>query len=113
MASQFQAQLEQQFNFSIHNIRSVAGGDINEARKLETDRGDFFLKFNAAPQAAEMFATEQGGLEALAATKTIRIPEIIGRGQVENYAFLLLEFIPKGYTDERFWEQFGKALATL
>lgn len=113
MASRFQTALEAQFSFKINHITGISGGDINEARRLVTNQGDYFLKFNNATQATKMFAAEERGLQALAQAKAIRIPKIIGRGIVQDHAFLLLEFIPTSAKTEAFWETFGQQLAQL
>lgn len=113
MASQFQAQLEAQFDFQIDSITGITGGDINEARLLKTNQGDYFLKFNNVPHAAEMFTSEVVGLHALAASNVIRTPLIIGQGMIQNYAFLLLEYLPTEVVQDTFWEHFGKTLATF
>ncbi len=97
----------------IQQVRYIGGGDINQARLLQTTKGDFFIKINQASFAADMFEKEAKGLALLAATKTIRIPEVIAQGQTDDGAFLLLEYIEKGYRVEGFWEAFGQSLAAL
>jgi len=94
-------------------IEHVGGGDINQALRLKTSKGDFFLKFNSGPKAKTMFETEQKGLELLAAAKTIQIPSVIGIVSDEKNAGLLLEYIDTGYRADGFWEKFGTALANL
>lgn len=113
MASQFQKQLEEQFGFNINSITGITGGDINKARLLKTNQGDYFLKYNNAPHATAMFTSEQTGLRAIAASNIIRTPLIIGHGNIQDYAFLLLEYIPTEVVQVNFWEHFGKTLATF
>jgi len=91
----------------------IGGGDINEARLLETTRGKFFLKMNKGEIAGRMFATEAKGLQLLAKNGSLRIPKVIGLGQSGGYAFLLLEYLETGYRPAEFWEEFGSALAAL
>lgn len=93
----------------------VGGGDINEARRLETSGGRFFLKMNAAPQAHEMFAAEAKGLALLAKSHTLRIPKVIGHSEPgdNNRGFLILEFIEAGHRRADFWSRFGEGLAAL
>lgn len=97
----------------ILEVRYVGGGDINQARLLITTKGDFFIKINQAPFAADMFEKEAKGLALLRESKVIRIPETIAHGQVDGTAFLLLEMIETGYRQTGFWEGFGVALAHL
>lgn len=92
----------------------VSGGDINEARRLETGKGRFFLKMNRADHAHQMFAVEAQGLQLLAQTHTLRIPQVIGYGkESEPAGFLLLELIEQGTPRADFWKRFGEGLALL
>jgi hypothetical protein len=97
----------------IFSIRFVGGGDINQARLLETSKGKFFLKMNPAPHAARMFETEAKGLDLLYRTAVLRVPQVIASGNTSEGAFLLLEFIETGYRQAGFWENFGNSLANL
>ena len=59
---------------SVSRVRSVPGGDINDAYALElTDGTGLFLKCNSASNAA-FFDAEITGLKAIAETKTISVP---------------------------------------
>lgn len=91
----------------------VGGGDINDACLLETDEGRFFLKMNASPGAIYIFEKEARGLGILRESGAIRVPEVLGTGQAEGYAFLLLEYIEEAGRAEAFWKNFGSALAEL
>ena len=57
------AELESQLGFTIHSVSAVSGGDINQAYKIESASGPFFLKANKSSFAADMFACEVDGLE--------------------------------------------------
>lgn len=97
----------------IIQVDHLTGGDINEAYLLSTASGKYVLKANTKATAPAMFAAEQKGLQILAATETIAIPSIIGLDKVDNYAFLVLDFIPTGESSILFWENFGQQLAAL
>jgi hypothetical protein len=97
----------------INNVGFVGGGDINEARLIETDKGRFFLKMNDSAFAHEMFIAEAKGLNALKSAGILRVPEVIGHGKDQHHSFLLLEFIERGYRRQTFWEEFGEGLAAL
>ena len=97
----------------IREVQYIGGGDINQARLLKTAKGDFFIKFNHAPFAADMFEKEAHGLSLLAATKTLRIPVTIAHGQTSDAAYLLMEFVNTGQRPDNFWETFGQKLAAL
>lgn len=92
----------------------MSGGDINEARRLETAKGRFFLKMNPAGHAHHIFKAESEGLQLLAQTRTLRIPQVIGHSQPNDATgFLLMEFIEPGAQRPDFWQRFGEGLAML
>lgn len=84
----------------------VAGGCIHRCYRW----GSVFLKINDPGQAAN-FAAEARGLAALAATATIRVPEVIGRGLAGGHAFLALEFLELRPTGDE--TRLGEELAAL
>jgi fructosamine-3-kinase len=72
------------------------GGCINEAYTLRrTDGRNFFVKLNDARHTA-MFAAEAAGLEAIAATNTIRVPQPIAHGVAGRHSYLVLEHLDLG-----------------
>lgn len=95
---------------SISKTRCISGGDINEARLVETARGNYFLKFNSLPWAANMFATETEGL-ALLRSAGARVPEVVAQGSFDGHSYLVMEFISSGTEASDFWSAFGTALA--
>jgi len=97
----------------IQNIKPVSGGCINETIKLETNHKTFFLKINSAKTFPGMFEAEAKGLKLLAATNTIKIPDVIHHGEHNGFSFLLLEWIEPGKREKDFFEDFGKKLAAL
>ncbi len=99
--------------FNIISMTPVYGGDINQSYKLETTEGDFFIKMNDADVYPGLFEKEANGLKAIQKTGTIRVPEVIRHGQMEDTAFLLLEFINEGNKKPGFWETFGHQLAEM
>jgi len=96
---------------AIQEVKSLSGGDINQARLLITDEGRYFLKMNNQPFAQRMFETEQKGLEQL--QKHIRTPKTLGRATAGEWAFLLLEYIEEGKRTPDFWIRFGQGLAEV
>jgi fructosamine-3-kinase len=98
----------------IENFKPVYGGDINTSFRLDTNRGTFFIKLNDAALFPGMFEKEAHGLDELRKTATVYVPEVIMTGQVEDTAFLVLEFIsPDERKGPAFWEKFGRQLAEL
>lgn len=79
--------------FELRDTTPVGGGSINEAYRLEgTDGARYFLKLNDA-QHLPMFIAEAEGLEAIAATNTIRVPRPIAHGSAGRQSYLLLEYL--------------------
>ena len=113
MLPAIQKQCEKFLSAKIIATKQLSGGDINQAYKITTAQGQFFLKYNTASHAFAMFDTEAKGLELLAATKTAKIPDVIGVGETKEGSFLLLEYIDSSYRQSGFWENFGQSLAKL
>jgi len=91
----------------------VSGGDINEARRLETPLGKFFLKMNTVAHAHCMFAAEAKGLQLMADARALRIPEVIGSSTEGSTGWLLMEFMEQGRRRPDFWRSFGEGLAAM
>jgi fructosamine-3-kinase len=97
----------------VRHHQSVGGGCINNANRLETTVGFYFLKWNNAHAYPGMFEAEAKGLKLLRSAGAIFIPEVIATGEAENKSFILLEFIEAGRRIKNFWEDFGAKLASL
>jgi fructosamine-3-kinase len=81
----------------ITDVRGIAGGDINQAIRVETASRRYFVKWHPSPQ-PNMFVCEAKGLALLAAAGAARVPAVIGMGHVPDSraAFLILEWIERG-----------------
>lgn len=88
----------------------VGGGCINETVRVAGEGRDFFVKLNAAAK-ADMFAAEAEGLRALAATRTVRVPEPVCWGVAGDTAYLVLEYLMFGRGGEG--AELGRELAAL
>lgn len=95
------------------STEALLGGDINSVYRLETDKGDFVVKCNDAQKFPGMFHAEHKGLELLRDSNSFIIPEVVANNQVENTAYLLMEYLPAGKKSEAFWRVFGEKLANL
>ena len=93
--------------------RLVNGGSINRAVKLQTNAGDFFLKWH--PGAANrLFRMEVEGLEALATSRAVSVPVVVARsGDADEGPWLLLEWIEEGVPVRSSWRELGRNLAGL
>ena len=79
--------------FTLRNTTPVGGGSINESSRLEgMDGSRYFLKLNDA-QHLPMFVAEAEGLNAIAATNTIRVPRPIVHGSTNGQSYLVLEYL--------------------
>lgn len=105
--------VEEQFGEKILEIRSVSGGDINEAYRVVMPDTVCFLKINNAEKFPEMFQREAEGLEALRKNSAFRIPEILGFGKFRDTQFLFLEWIEQKVSAAGFWENFGRNIARM
>lgn len=95
---------------TIEFFQAVSGGNINEAAKVATSAGVFFLKWNEnAPDDA--FELEVKGLELLQ-QKGIQTPQIIAYGKQQGKNFLLLEY-HQGLDKPNFWGELGQNLAQM
>ncbi|TVQ88572.1 MAG: fructosamine kinase family protein [Chromatiaceae bacterium] len=75
--------------------RALGGGCINRAALL-TDGGErIFVKLNCADR-LEMFAAEAAGLEAMAATGSVRVPRPVCTGVAGGEAFVAMEYLELG-----------------
>lgn len=80
-------------NLTHHRLTPVSGGDINSAYQLQSAELNWFIKLNRA-DLLDMFIAEAEGLQALAATNTVKVPQVISVGSHQGYAYLILNFIP-------------------
>ena len=100
---------------AIQEIKRVSGGDINQAAHIITDDGQFFVKWLAnAPDG--FFQAEAHGLRLLANARTLRVPRVIGHGEVaeQNVSFLILEWVDAGgQRSGDVVEQLGRGLAEM
>lgn len=100
----------------IERISPISGGDINEAYGLTLTGGRrIFMKSNTKEN-LPFFTAEAAGLAAIARTKAIGTPRILGIGTDEGrggYSFLLLEFICGRNSSRNYWEDFAKQLSAM
>jgi fructosamine-3-kinase len=89
---------------------TVGGGCINTCLRWPSREGPLFVKLAPREQAA-MFEAEAAGLEELAHAKALRVPQVLGRGEAEGQAFLVLEWIDFGGTTARSERRLGELLA--
>lgn len=91
----------------------VYGGSINEAYRLETSAGAFFVKVNTADHFPSLFHSEVHGLELLREAAELRVPEVLACGEAGGSTFLLMEYVAQEEEGREFQRRFGKMLAKL
>ncbi len=92
----------------------LGGGCINDARRLDTTAGPFFLKSNADPL-PRLFEHEAAGLEALHDAGQLTVPRPVAHhnGGDGVPPYLLTTWIATGRRAPDFSEQFGRRFARL
>ncbi len=97
----------------MYSVRSVGGGCINDAQRVHTDSGVFFVKSNSAGRHPGMFDAEARGLTLLRSAGALAVPAVIGTGETEDTAWIVLEWIETGRRAKDFFMAFGSGLAAL
>jgi len=93
--------------------RSLGGGCINAAASLSDGQQTYFVKLNQAAQVA-MFEAEAAGLAEMVASQTIRVPQPVCWGTVDNSAYLVLEWLEfGGRGGGTAWAGMGRNLAAM
>ncbi len=94
----------------IVSIDPVGGGCIHDSRRIRTSDGSYFAK-QAPMGERSLLETEAAGLREMAATGTIRVPEVVATGEVGPQYILILEWIDLSPLDSLAGEELGKQLA--
>lgn len=97
----------------IISVKPVSGGDISSAYRVDTAKGQYFLKVNSASYAMEMFYAERDGLQAIEATKTITVPHVYLADAIEGEAFLLMDLVESKRPSSSDYQHLGRQLAEL
>ena len=113
MANSLASRVAKQLDLDLSASSRVAGGDINDALRLDTPEGSWFVKYQHSPQGADMLRTEANGLHALAQPDVIGVPTVSWQGMVEGFACLVLPFFETGPKTADSLANFGRQLATL
>lgn len=90
----------------------IAAGNHNQGIRLETSAGLFFLKLNFDHE-RNILAKEAEGLQKLRKSTFLKVPFTYGHGRIEDYNYLLSEFIPSSRQQLDYWENLGLGLAQL
>jgi protein-ribulosamine 3-kinase len=97
----------------ITGFTPAQGGCINHGGCLQTTTGDYFLKWNQTKDMLGMFDAESKGLKILKATHAIHVPEVIASDEVDDYQYLLIEYVDRQPARNDYWAVMGQQLANL
>jgi len=99
----------------ITSSRSIGGGCINHASKIDTNVGSFFLKWNANCP-VDIFIREAESLSELkkATGSNLLIPEVFACKTVDStHGFLVQEYFSPGFSFSSDAEKLGRGLAII
>lgn len=99
-------------SFSIEHHRSVGGGCVNSAFRVEGTGSAFFVKLNRA-ELLDMFEAEAEGLAELNKPGAIRVPKPVCTGTSSGQAFIVMEDLPFGGGQRDAMQLFGRQLAEM
>ena len=97
----------------LQQVGVVGGGSINDARRVITSAGTYFVKFNDAADYPGMFVAEAEGLRFLAAHSEFNIPAPIATGESGGIQWIMMELITGAKKSDKYWETFGRRLAKM
>ncbi|MFB6372067.1 MAG: fructosamine kinase family protein [Bradymonadaceae bacterium] len=99
----------------VHDLRSTAGGDINEASLADTSEGRLFVKYNHSGPADLMEREAEALREMRAGDTSLVIPEpiVAARPDGNSPSILILEYLEPGTEIAGFDERLGRGLAQL
>ncbi|MEC4747614.1 fructosamine kinase family protein [Methylomicrobium sp. Wu6] len=101
---------DQDFHFAA--ARPLGGGDINSAYRLQGRDRSYFVKLNRR-ELADMFTAEFDGLQEISSIGVVRAPAPIVHGESGTQAFLVLEYLEFGRSDQQSQRLLGRQLAEL
>jgi fructosamine-3-kinase len=110
IASQISAATGQPFDPQLPSAQG--GGCINSAFVLGDGSQRWFVKTNRAAL-LDMFEAEAAGLDALAASATIRVPQVLCTGVEGDVSFIAMQHVDLGHGNTLGWRRAGEQLAAL
>ncbi len=105
--------VENALKISIIGARPVSGGDINQVYRLQSNGPSYLLKVNKHYAYPALFKQEALGLQAIANTHTIAVPDIILQDEAGDESFLLMEWIENRRPTATASVELGRALAAM
>jgi protein-ribulosamine 3-kinase len=114
IATSIKEKLAQGKNYSDKvKFHLIGGGSINNTYRIDLQNDSYFCKINSATKFPQLFEKECHGLQLINQKGVIKVPETLHCFQSFDHQVLILEWIPQGNRDGKFWERFGQQLAAL
>ncbi len=101
--------LKNELDTDIARMEPLSGGDICDTTRVITTGGRDICVKQQASAPSDFFLAEAAGLEALGATGTLRVPEVI----TARPTFIAMEYIAPERPGPDYWRQLGEGLATM
>lgn len=98
--------------FAIESRAGIGGGCINECHVVRGCGRAYFVKLNT-PDKAKMFSAEAAGLNEIAGTSTVRVPQPVCHGACPAACWLVLEYLELRPGDDRSMHELGRNLARM
>ncbi len=98
--------------FAAQDRITLGGGCINRCYRLRGEPFDVFVKLNGLDRLV-MFEAEAAALIELAASDTVRVPQPLCWGTLDQHAYLVLEYLALGRLDDSTQAVLGRQLAAL
>lgn len=102
--------IEQNLGVSVTGVKTVGGGSINHTAKIETGKGNFFVKWNNASAFPGMFDAEEKGLHLLRECSGFIVPRVFEKGEADGISFLVMEYLDRAPV---YWKDAGFILANM
>ncbi len=96
--------------FRVSEKEALGGGCINSAYRVTDGARSFFVKLNGGDRLA-MFEAEYDGLNELAGSGAIKVPQPLATGTSDGQAFIVMEDLPLGGSGSP--TRLGQELAAL
>ena len=93
-------------------VNNLSGGCIHTVLKVQLQSGEALVA-KVGHDVAYLFKQESAGLEALAATETVRVPDVVACDHADGFDVLLMEYLKPASADATTWPNFGKTLAKM
>jgi protein-ribulosamine 3-kinase len=115
LPADLQRQIELEIGEQINQSHAVGGGCISNTARVDFNSGArAFLKWSRSGEHPEtMLREEAASLEAIAATRTVRVPAVLSAGIGAAYQWLLLEWLEPGPRTRKNQRALGEQLAEL